>query len=811
MESSQFVENMIIKGAAVQDWSKQRIDRLFWEVVKQRRCVVTEPCPTTLQPKRVLRLVKIRIIADIFGVDHVLYSRLQIDNSGDSVHRKQLPLRRLAWKTSHRRSWAHDDPSFYAESTQNTEDPMQACKKALKDRLGLSFEWQKQHLEEDKSRRIFRVEDNITSTSYPGLVSLYAMHEVAFRVADPAHLGVQCLGLPSGQEFATTEGNFEVSYDGGKTTEHVGAQLNLWTWERVSAGATTKGPTANNPIKRVPLPALSGRVLCGIRSRATRASVELRPPSAALRVALESRETDWTRVKKMSERIADPNYSLNDFWSDLSAFPELDLYLLDGDVVPAALRNVHRSATSSGRTIGDEYQRTVGAFFAIYWLMRIPIDGKEGFCFGVDDDYVPIRPSDGEGGYTPPEKRLKFYRESLWDEFETLLLDSEVLVKGADGKRKVNAKRVMTLLALTAVHDIMKVPTLLPIVQPCHSPYHSYMTGDEIGDHDQALSYIMDYYPDLLPSFNGLDDGEKESVKFTQCEICFNHGWLVQAEAPPGAVLTRLKQSLKNTDSKARKRDVALYFVHWITDLAGAEPTPLGGCEKFVMKFPLPVLNSFLRSFKVVTQIASRTETEVMEEYLKMRWQEHIPSLGPPPKGKDALLKLRLLCMAQANFAPILQAVPNLPAADLDVLCTEMSRTSSESQSFSAALVPAEVRSSPQGPCFLVYYGPAYLQSLGSDDANFRLSVLAEVYRAARHIWPASRGEASRSVTVRIDAIKACSNDELQTAAKKGRTWVLVKKNNTEGMIESVTESELNSLPAQGVKALAFQSAAAAG
>ena len=28
-----------------------------------------------------------------------------------------------------------------------------------------------------------------------------------------------------------------------------------------------------------------------------------------------------------------------------------------------------------------------------------------------------------------------------------------------------------------------------------------------------------------------------------------------------------------------------------LTDLAGAEPTPLGGCEKFVTKFPLNVLN----------------------------------------------------------------------------------------------------------------------------------------------------------------------------------------------------------------------------
>lgn len=44
--------------------------------------------------------------------------------------------------------------------------------------------------------------------------------------------------------------------------------------------------------------------------------------------------------------------------------------------------------------------------------------------------------------------------------------------------------------------------------------------------------------------------------------------------------------------SQIGREDVALYFVHWLTDLAGAEPTPLAGCEKFSVKFPLPVLNS---------------------------------------------------------------------------------------------------------------------------------------------------------------------------------------------------------------------------
>ena len=46
-------------------------------------------------------------------------------------------------------------------------------------------------------------------------------------------------------------------------------------------------------------------------------------------------------------------------------------------------------SSNSGRTIGDEYQRTLGAFFAIYWLGRLHIDGQNGFCFGVDDNWNP--------------------------------------------------------------------------------------------------------------------------------------------------------------------------------------------------------------------------------------------------------------------------------------------------------------------------------------------------------------------------------------------------------------------------------------
>ena len=60
--------------------------------------------------------------------------------------------------------------------------------------------------------------------------------------------------------------------------------------------------------------------------------------------------------------------------------------------------------------------------------------------------------------------------------------------------------------------------------------------------------------------------------------------------------------------------DVAFYFVHWLTDLAGAEPSPLGGGEKLVLKFPHAVLDSFIRSFSVLNDLALRTETQVTEE-----------------------------------------------------------------------------------------------------------------------------------------------------------------------------------------------------
>jgi len=53
------------------------------------------------------------------------------------------------------------------------------------------------------------------------------------------------------------------------------------------------------------------------------------------------------------------------------------------------------------------------------------------------------------------------------------------------------------MLALTAIHDIFKVEALLPRVREEHSPFHGFVAGDVINDHDVAMYYVLEHYPEV--------------------------------------------------------------------------------------------------------------------------------------------------------------------------------------------------------------------------------------------------------------------------------------------------------------------------
>jgi len=286
----------------------------------------------------------------------------------------------------------------------------------------------------------------------------------------------------------------------------------------------------------------------------------------------------------------------------------------------------------------------------------------------------------------------------------------------------------------------------------------------------------MEYFPELLPSFAGLPEQARHSVLFTQGKMNFNHGWFVQAEAPPGGMLRTLKSVLAS--GGATSQDLGLYFLHWFTDLSGAEATPLGGAEKFVLKFPHSVLTSFLWSIPFLGKLETMTETAVVEQYLKARWRVLSPET-PCPQDASAIAALRIAVMAQSDEGSV-EAYKSLPLSDRQCLALELARTGCAGQRYSTT------PSVGAGPAFLIYYGPALLQKNAESPRCFRIAlrVMAEVLRKARALWPLSKEGENRVVTILVAELKTQTIDITLGISRGDGRWYLVRHNDCEGAVE---------------------------
>jgi hypothetical protein len=533
-------------------------------------------------------------------------------------------------------------------------------------------------------------------------------------------------------------------------------------------------------------------------------------PNGLFRSVMTGQKADWSKIRAMAEQIDKDSYSTLHFFEDcIASFPELQLFLLDRDESGMSSGS---GKTSSGRSGEAEYQRTVGALFAVYWLLRLEKDGRRGFSFGVDGQWKilavpPIsaersdNPDDPTGGVSDPlllfgrpwsqlsadEKRWCFHWCTDWAMFTRLAKES-----GCIGRGPQVVERRMALLCLTAFHDIMKCDDMLPMVHPDHAPYLGYASGIQIRDHDVALSYVMQHYPELLPSFAGLPEEQKTALLFTQGKMQFNHGHFVQAEAPPGVMLRKFKEEIR---SGASGSDIALYFMHWLTDLAGAEATPRGGAEKFVLKFPHAVLSSFLWSIPYLQNLAEEEETAVVESYLHARWKAVAPN-NPLPEDAFTIACMRLAVMSHGDHS-VVSAFHEQEKADKALLAHELALTGAEGQNFSTAM------GSTGGPALLVYYGPALLQRNVKcfEDLTLALWVLCQVLRAARRLWPLWVEMQGSTVTVQIAELKSLDMQQLCCGIRPAKkVWVLVRHNDCEAAVEQKDLHQLNALMHEDTK-----------
>jgi len=496
-------------------------------------------------------------------------------------------------------------------------------------------------------------------------------------------------------------------------------------------------------------------------------------PNTTLKESLQTAEGEPEQLEEAVLRLRDPDYTLAEFHEHMTkAFPELTLYLSGNH-------------TTSGHTGTEEYQRTLGALYTFFAFIRLDIDGKYLMSYGVDSKGVPLHEPAADD--KAAEKKTRFFEKMDWYGLIELMLRAGILERdiGARGHHAIVPERTIGMLALTAIHDIMKNGCLLPTVQEGHAPYHSHTEGDTITDHDLALAYILENYPGLLPSFQRLTPAQRAPVLFTQAKMNFNNGWLVQGEAPPGALFKEFKAAINQ--GRASESDVSFYFVHWLTDLAGAEPFgngPWPGAEKLTVKLPPHVLVAFLNSFKFVERLASESEVQVMEAYLHSRRRELTLDI-PAMLDSARIACMRLALMAQGFEHEVIQGMVQSSVADLETLAVELALTACKEQ-FQACPLQLQKSPGPKGPALLVYYAPALIQKAGASNVTGALCVLAAVLRAARELFPLDLRLEEHSCTIRIDALKVLTPAEIQHS----QPWFLQQTGPTSAEVVSERSSD---------------------
>ena len=108
------------------------------------------------------------------------------------------------------------------------------------------------------------------------------------------------------------------------------------------------------------------------------------------------------------------------------------------------------------------------------------LGGQHSFCLGVDETtWETVLPPTVEGGPAPLEgavsftaagaKRAAFLDSHDWMQVHALMIDAGLLTQMENGGAKVCVERTRAMLALTAIHDVMKMEELLPTVLVCGS------------------------------------------------------------------------------------------------------------------------------------------------------------------------------------------------------------------------------------------------------------------------------------------------------------------------------------------------------
>ena len=349
----------------------------------------------------------------------------------------------------------------------------------------------------------------------------------------------------------------------------------------------------------------------------------------------------------------------------------------------------------------------------------------------------------------------------------------------------------MAMLTLTAIHDIMKIPAAAYCMQG-RRPISWFRKGTRIFEHDVAHGCVLACDP-TAPSFDMLPEAQKAATLLRRTG--FNHGWLVQGEAPPGILFGPLRLCWTRVASQGGTLPCLL---HWVTDVAGAEPTPLNGVEKLVLKFPTSVFRA--REVDERRRASGRPRTcGCVLRFLQDSWLDATPHVQVPeeipPIGVSPSLPHAYCCTRKGRSAATCRMRIWLPPAeDLAALFRD------GFDGHCRCDVP-NTRMTGGQACRLLC--ARFLRHAIDDDIAFsafadlqrkerraraRATLLRCACSQARKLFPRSESDAASTVIVHLAAFKNESIFDIASRYQQGQCWLNVRTSANEcGECHSIT------------------------
>jgi len=371
-------------------------------------------------------------------------------------------------------------------------------------------------------------------------------------------------------------------------------------------------------------------------------------------------------------------------------------------------------------------------------------------------------------------------------------------------------ERMVTMIVLLAIDSLGEVEALQPIVQPEHDGWKGHEAGESVTQPQEALAYILECFPQSVQSYAQLSPTEQHTLCFVGCFAKINTGWLVQSEAPPGAVFGSLKEHIAATH--ASRHEVSLFLVASLARFANSRP--LRGLEVFYLRFPQHVLRKYIRSFRVSRLLAVRSATQVYERHLELCYGidvEGMPKFDERPSVTKryckifpaiALMRLSLHVQSPSERAQLLEAYACLPPQARSVLEEEMSATGIPGEAFEDT--QASGRSAPL-PAIILHRSPQFVRHMTKSGAGLAaLGILAEIYRVAREMWPRSSAShenlADYNVTVQMGELVECASAADIVAvhfSSRKMGWYLIQQDDErEAKVEQLSDDDRDEMMA---------------